>query len=80
MNVKEIIKDHLESEGFDGLASGQDCSCETSDLFPCDGHWGYCDPAYRVDCQHDCNEFDFCMSTLPNDRCPKKEQNNDTTG
>lgn len=34
MTVKEIIKDYLDKNGFDGLKT-IDCGCHKDDLFPC---------------------------------------------
>jgi len=34
MNVKEIVKQYLEQNGYDGLA-GEGCCCLKNDLFLC---------------------------------------------
>ena len=51
MTVKEIVREWLGENGYDGLTSGE-CGCEASDLFPCmdacqscmAGHKEPCDP------------------------------------
>jgi hypothetical protein len=46
--VIEIVKAHLVAGGFDGLVqTDAECGCELSDLVPCCGDFGACEPAYR---------------------------------
>ena len=46
--VIEIVKAHLVTGGFDGLVQPDaECGCELSDLQPCCGDFGVCEPAYR---------------------------------
>lgn len=48
MRVIEILKAHLETNGFDGLVQPEgECGCELSDLRPCGSDFGDCRPAYR---------------------------------
>lgn len=49
MTVKEIVKDYLERNGYDGLCT-QDCGCDKDYLFPCcgEGFPEHCVPAYKV--------------------------------
>ena len=45
--VKEILKDYLDKNGFDGLV-GDDCGCCCNDLIPCDGDdIGYCEAGFK---------------------------------
>lgn len=56
MNVKEIVAKYLKDNGFDGLA-GDICGCflkdrfssgeTSSDIMPCDGPCGECEPGYK---------------------------------
>ncbi len=39
MNIKEIIKKHLEDNGFDGLVNDSGCGCMLDDFMPCKGGW-----------------------------------------
>ena len=52
MNVKDIVRQWLNENGYDGLSS-EECGCELADLMPCDepnvvlcvaGHRGKCNP------------------------------------
>ena len=44
-NVKEIVKDYLTKNGFDGLFSIRaDCDCDLSRLFDCGDHPSDCVP------------------------------------
>jgi hypothetical protein len=42
--VKEIVKQYLIDNNFDGLTDEEGCSCEVDDLFPCDNVQLYCVP------------------------------------
>jgi len=44
VTVKEIVKQYLIDNGFDGLYS-YDCGCKVGDLMPCDGVGISCGPA-----------------------------------
>ena len=70
MTVAEIIKEYLEAHGFDGLG-GDDCCCELSDLFPCNGiglnnDISSCCPSYKIPCDPETcvldGDCDFHMS------------------
>ena len=51
MTVKEIVKDCLEKNGYDGLCS-ENCGCGLDDLMPCSGsETKNCQPAYKLICQ-----------------------------
>lgn len=46
--VIEIVRAHLEANGFDGLvAVGAECGCLCDDLAPCGIDFGQCEPGYR---------------------------------
>jgi hypothetical protein len=49
--VKEIIKQWLEQNGYDGLYSDSlGCGCELSELCPCEGESiKDCGPGYKID-------------------------------
>lgn len=47
MNCLEIIRKHLEDNGFDGLQNGGECGCELSNLVPCSENPMRCTPGYR---------------------------------
>jgi len=49
MDVKAIIREYLEDNGFDGLC-GDQCGCKIDDLAPCDGCHSIseCVPGYLV--------------------------------
>jgi hypothetical protein len=49
MKAKQIIKDFLDKNGYDGLC-GDDCGCGKDDLAPCDNLALDCEPAYKVVC------------------------------
>ena len=49
MTVKEIVKDYLRKNGFDGLCS-ENCGCGLDDFMPCDCETNNCQPAYKLIC------------------------------
>jgi hypothetical protein len=58
MTVKEIVKEYLEKNGYDGLCGG-DCGCGLDDFMPCaqfalEGVPTCCTPAYKHTCNSDC--------------------------
>ena len=60
VDVKEIVKEYLIKNKFDGLWSDE-CACEISDLIPCEDSWGFskCKPGYKFPCPESCGEHDF---------------------
>ncbi|MFH1614894.1 MAG: hypothetical protein ABIG61_07410 [Planctomycetota bacterium] len=59
MNVKDIIKEYLEKNGYDGLC-GEGCGCRVvnDELFiMCEGSFNDCVPGYLHKCKKaDCGE------------------------
>ena len=58
MTVKEIVKEYLEKNGYDGLCS-ENCGCGLYNLMPCemfasDSTVIGCKPAYKRKCKADC--------------------------
>jgi len=45
MDVRDIVRDWLQANGYDGLYEPGECACETDDLFPCGM------PEIQVHCQ-----------------------------
>jgi hypothetical protein len=45
MNVKQIVKQYLTENGYDGLY-WYACGCRKGDLFPCDANPDRCKPGY----------------------------------
>lgn len=45
MNVYDIVREYLETHGYDGLA-GEGCGCTLDDLAPC-GHMDECVPGIK---------------------------------
>jgi hypothetical protein len=67
MNVKEIVKEYLLNNGYDGLCN-DDCGCCLDDLMPCEGDIGSCEPGYKKPCNCD-DGCDFHMSKKKYDFC-----------
>jgi len=62
VNVKEIVHQYLENNGYDGLC-GDDCGCPKDDLCPCDSCMDECRPAHvkkclGKNCPNPCDAFD----------------------
>lgn len=63
MKVIEIVKIHLETQGFDGLfnSNGQ-CACKTDDLEPCGNISSSCKAGYFSSPEEaEENGFDFMI-------------------
>ena len=68
MNVKEIIKNYLKDNCYDGLFNEDDCGCSIIDLAPCDEIGLSCEPGYVAEC--DCNRG--CAFHITNNKLDKK--------
>ena len=56
MTVKEIVKDYLEQNDYDGLCR-EGCGCGLDDIMPCKyRNIPLCEPAYNHGCNGDCAE------------------------
>lgn len=44
--VKDVLKEYLIVNGFDGVFHDGDCACKADDLFPCDCSGADCEPGY----------------------------------
>ena len=59
--VKEIVKEYLEKNGYDGLYNENGaCGCLTDNLNPCGEPFDECKPGYRgactgLECDGDCD-------------------------
>ncbi len=49
--VKEIIRDYLNENEFDGLYQPGECACEKSDLAPCGETPLDCMVGYKIPCE-----------------------------
>lgn len=49
MDIREICAEWLEKNGYDGLCTGQ-CSCEISNLIPCEVPSVTCEAGYKIPC------------------------------
>lgn len=59
--VEEIIKEYLESNGFDGLYNESiDCACKIDDLAPCGGISMGCTAGY-IQPLEPYSEYDFVI-------------------
>lgn len=65
MNVKEILKDYLVKNGFDGLCHDwMECGCEINDLCPClENDISSCEPAYKTKCNCEKDVCGWHMTT-----------------
>lgn len=53
MTVRDIVKQYLLDNGFDGLCDPDGtCSCKIADLAPCCSSFD-CEPGYKVPCTCD---------------------------
>ena len=46
MNIKSIVKEYLEQNGYDGLYQDDNCACQNSDIMPCDEPYPDCKAGY----------------------------------
>lgn len=54
-NVHEMVKKHLEENGYDGLYSAGNCACKIDDLFPCGQTDKDCEAGYLQPCDGSCD-------------------------
>jgi len=59
MEVKQILKDYLKENGYDGLFYPGECACKIDDLCPCQSNCMDCQPGYFKD-KEDCDYPDGC--------------------
>ena len=66
MTVKEIIKEYLIKNNYDGLYYPGECACKLSDLFPCCLPESIldCKPGYKMSCPDDCDKHDFHIGEI----------------
>jgi hypothetical protein len=50
MIVREILKDWLEKNDFDGLCCWE-CGCDKDELFSCGDYCADCEPAHKEKCE-----------------------------
>ena len=67
MDCLRIIKDYLDTNGFDGLRNEAECGCEISDLVPCGNDFSMCTPGYKVASPKG-DEYDFYICQSKNDK------------
>jgi hypothetical protein len=61
--VKEIVKQFLELNGFDGLFNEDaPCACKLDELITCDDYCSDCEAGYLVPCEEEWEgEFNYCI-------------------
>ena len=60
MNVKEIVAQYLNSNGYDGLCCSKiECGCTVNALFPCGNTDSDCVAGHLVACG-ECPEYKSC--------------------
>ena len=82
MNIKTIIKEYMEANGYDGLYSPDyDCACAIYDQRPCDENCLDCEVGYQNDCKSctqkaDCdNRIDDTDFMVRDVKCWEGEEN-----
>mgnify|MGYP003637837780 CR=1 FL=1 len=58
MDVTDIVKSHLEKNGFDGLYRHDSCACVLGDLAPCGNMMSDCEAGYKLE-NVECTEHSF---------------------
>ena len=55
MNIRDIVKEHLQEKGYEGLYNWDaECACKLDDLMPCDQGYQECEAGYLVEFDGDC--------------------------
>lgn len=64
LTVRDIVKDRLIKDGYDGLYSENgECACEVDDLFPmCEQNLD-CTAGHKIPC--DCGDCDYHIGEKP---------------
>ncbi len=57
MTVLDIVRQYLESNGFDGLYSPSECGCKRDDLAPCGEMGTECMPGYLQPGDDECDFY-----------------------
>lgn len=78
INVKEIVRQYLNKNGFDGLCEEySQCACEKPDLMSCEeGGLPSCEPGYKITCadvKEGCDYGDECRFHITTEK-PKGEK------
>lgn len=60
VDLGDIVKEYLDTHGFDGLYSSGECGCYKDNLFPCESPQADCAAGYRTEC--DCGDHDYHIS------------------
>ena len=77
MNVTKIIQEWLINNGYHGLYSPGECSCDADDLFPCGYFSTDCEPGHKMpcDCEMGCEYHIGITSSVSSDTDEKSQQN-----
>ena len=71
-SVIEIIRKHLEENGYDGLVHPGQCSCSIDDQNPCEHmNLNECKPGYIIQCNHNCADYEQCLHEHKDAKCDK---------
>lgn len=59
MNIHEMVREHLEKNGYEGLVDHNGfCGCGLDDFMPCDEAHTGCEAGYKVPCNPETCEND----------------------
>jgi len=50
MNCKDMVKQYLIDNNYDGLFYPGECACGLDDMFPCGEYMMDCEPGYKIPC------------------------------
>jgi len=65
--IKDIVREYLETNGYDGLCT-QGCGCHLDDLFPCCDGGMDCVPGHKI--PDPSGETDFVIADISQERAP----------